>query len=71
MMKLRLIEQACGCSVVRGGGCLKVHARRCLRNKVAAMVKLRLIEQAGGCFMLRGGGGLKVRARLCLSTLVW
>ena len=71
MMKLRLIEQACGCSVVRGGGGLKVHARWCLRNKVAAMVKLRLIEQAGGCFMLRGGGGLKVRARLCLSTLVW
>ena len=29
MKKLRLMEQACGCSTVRGGGRLKVRARLC------------------------------------------
>ena len=60
-----------GCSSLPTGtqmtsACRQDHtpARRCLRNKVAAMVKLRLIEQACGCSMLRGGGGLKVRARV-------
>ena len=36
MMKLRLIEQACGCSVVRGGGGLKVHARLGLKLAAAS-----------------------------------
>ena len=30
MMKLRLIEQACGCSMVRGGGGHKLGARLCM-----------------------------------------
>ena len=47
-MDLRLIEQACGCSTVRGEGRLKVRY-------------LRLIEQACGCSMVRGRGGLKVQ----------
>ena len=36
-MKRRLIEQACGCSVVGGGGGREVHARLCLWPSVEWM----------------------------------
>ena len=67
--KLRLIEQACGCSTVRGGSCKVVfqwrrvlHAARTRHEAPSrwrfafateAATKLRLIEQACGCSTVR------------------
>ena len=48
MMKLRLIEQACGCSTVRGGSGLKVRARLCLWYSVGEC----LPRQPGTCMSL-------------------
>ena len=38
-MKLRLIEQACGCSTVRGGGGVNVRARRSVWRVLAARTR--------------------------------
>ena len=51
-MKLRLIEQACGCSTVRGGGRLTVRARLCL-----CRVLLCMPPRPGTRWHLPAGGG--------------
>ena len=80
-MDLRLMEQACGCSTVRGAGELQVHSRLCRRHigreclpprpAACSLVcnratkKLQLVEHACSCSAVRGAGGLQVHSRLC------
>ena len=50
MMKLRLTEEACGCSVLRGGGGFKVRARLCLPTlewRVLAATRIRHLQVFG------------------------
>ena len=58
-MKLRLIEQACGCSMVRGGGRLKVCAHLCLWHLSGECLPPR--SRTCRCLPLFVGAAMKLR----------
>ena len=55
MKLLRLIEQACGCSTVRGGGGLNVRARLCLWQLWWIVLVAMAIKEPAGVVPLQRG----------------
>ena len=70
-MKLRLIEQSCGCSTVRGGGRRKVSQSISLMTVLDAWCLCRLFLLNSGLFLPAGRLTMSLRPSAAICRYDW